>query len=72
MKRTRQPSPAGLEIKMAMFRKNMTVKELASKIHKSEATVCEVISGKNRSEKTRALIMRELDVVTNASWDVEE
>jgi len=71
MKRTRRPSPAGLEIKMVMIQRNITVKELASRIQKSEATVCEVISGKNKSEKTRALIMKELDYVTSASWDAE-
>lgn len=71
MKRTRRLSPAGLEVKMAMYQQNMTVKELASKIQKSEATVCEVMSGKNRSEKTRALILKELNFSTNASWESE-
>ena len=71
MKRTRRLSPAGLEIKMAMYQQNMTVKELANKIQKSEATVCEVMSGKNRSEKTRALILKELNFSTNASWESE-
>lgn len=69
MKRTRQPSPAGMEVKMAMYRRNITVKELARKIQKSEATVCEVISGKNKSEKTRALIMEALSLTTDASWE---
>ena len=71
MKRTRVLSPAGLEVKMAMYQQNMTVKELANKIQKSEATVCEVMSGKNRSEKTRALILKELNFSTNASWESE-
>lgn len=71
MKRTRRLSPAGLEIKMAMYQQNMTVKELANKIQKSEATVCEVMSGKNRSEKTRALILKELNFSTTASWESE-
>lgn len=71
MKRTRRLSPAGLEVKMAMFQQNITVKELANKIQKSEATVCEVMSGKNRSEKTRALILKELNFTTNASWESE-
>lgn len=62
MKRTRQATPAGIQIKMALFQQNITVKELASRIHKSEATVCEVISGKNRSDKTKALIMKELNI----------
>lgn len=62
MKRTRQATPAGIQIKLALFQQNITVKELASRIHKSEATVCEVISGKNRSDKTRALIMKELNI----------
>ena len=71
MKRTRRLSPAGLEVKMVMYQQNMTVKELANKIQKSEATVCEVMSGKNRSEKTRALILKELNFSTNASWESE-
>ena len=71
MKRTRRLSPAGLEVKMAMYQQNMTVKALANKIQKSEATVCEVMSGKNRSEKTRALILKELNFSTNASWESE-
>lgn len=71
MKRTRRLSPAGLEVKMAMYQQNMTVKELANKIQKSEATVCEVMSGKNRSEKTRALILKELNFSTTASWESE-
>ena len=58
-------------MKMAMFQQNITVKELANKIQKSEATVCEVMSGKNRSEKTRALILKELNFTTNASWESE-
>ena len=64
MRRTRQLTPAGMEIKMALFQQNMTAKELALRINKSEATVCEVISGKNRSEKTKQLIMRELNLIT--------
>lgn len=72
MKRTKQPSPAGMEVRMAMFRQNITVKELARMIQKSEATVCEVISGKNRSEKTREMILDTLGLVTDASWDLEE
>lgn len=65
MRRTRKPTPIGMEIKMALFEQDMTVKELAVRIHKSEATVCEVISGKNQSEKTRNLIMKELDLVAD-------
>lgn len=62
MKRTRRPTELGIEIKMALFKQNITVRELAKRIHKSEATVCEVISGKNQSVKTRDLILRELDL----------
>lgn len=65
MRRTRKPTAEGMEIKMALFAQDMTVKELAGRINKSEATVCEVISGKNQSEKTRDLIMRELHLVTD-------
>ncbi len=62
MRRTRKPTALGMEIKKALFEQDMTVKELAVRINKSEATVCEVISGKNQSEKTRDLIMRELNL----------
>lgn len=62
MKRTRQPTPLGMQIKIAMFMQNITVKELAMRINKSEATVCEVISGKNKSPKTRELITKELNI----------
>ena len=65
MRRTRKPTPLGMEIKMALFQQDMTVRELAGKINKSEATVCEVISGKNQSEKTRELIMKELHLLSD-------
>lgn len=60
MRRTRQPTPIGMMIRMEMFQQNVTVKELASRIGKSEATVCDVIAGANRNKQTRELILREL------------
>lgn len=69
MRRTNQPTALGLQIKIALFRQNMTVKELAERVHKSEATICEVISGKNKSPKTRSLITRELRL---EAWESAE
>lgn len=69
MRRTNQPTALGLQIKIAMFRQNVTVKELAERVHKSEATICEVISGKNKSPKTRSLITRELRL---EAWESAE
>lgn len=69
MRRTNQPTALGLQIKIALFRQNMTVKELAERVHKSEATICEVISGKNKSPKTRLLITRELRL---EAWEAAE
>lgn len=71
MKRTRQPTPLGIEIKTALLRQNMTVRELAEKIRKSEATVCEIISGKNRSVKTRNMILRELKLSVEEEYILE-
>ena len=62
MRRTMKPTALGREIRLALMEQDITVRELASRIHKSEATVCEVISGKNRSAKTRDLILRELNL----------
>lgn len=62
MRRTRQPTPIGMKIRMEMFQQNVTVKELASRIGKSEATVCDVIAGANKNEQTRELILRELQM----------
>lgn len=68
MKRTRRPTPLGIEIKMALFQQNITVRELAKRINKSEATVCEVISGKNGSSKTRNLILKELNLYSHLQY----
>ncbi len=60
MRRTRQPTAEGIRIRNAMFEQNITGRELARRIGKSDATVSEVICGKNRSEETRILILKEL------------
>lgn len=67
MKRTRKPTPLGVQIKIAMIHQNLTVHELAEMIQKSDATVCEVISGKNRSEKTRDRILEALNLSPEAA-----
>ena len=66
MKRTKEITPLGMKIKIALLEQNMTARELASRISRSEATVCEVISGKNKSPVTRQLILDELQISEKA------
>ncbi|MCD8084666.1 MAG: hypothetical protein LUE86_14460 [Clostridiales bacterium] len=60
MRRTRKVTPEGMLIKLLMSTNNLTTKELCSRIGKSEATICDVISGKNKSRKTLNLILETL------------
>ncbi|MCD8083287.1 MAG: helix-turn-helix domain-containing protein [Clostridiales bacterium] len=60
MRRTRKVTPEGMLIKLLMSTNGLTSKELAGRIGKTEATICDVISGKNRSRKT---LNRILDVL---------
>lgn len=62
MKRVAQIIPLGMEIKTALLRSNMTSKELAQRINKSEATVSDVIAGRNRSSETIEMIRNELEI----------
>ncbi len=62
MRRTRKLTSIGMKIKMALIMRNMTVRELAGRIDRSEATVCDVISGKNRSARTRKRILNVLEL----------
>ncbi len=57
MKRDEEIRQEGVLIKILLARSDMTMKELGARIGKSEATVSDVISGKNRSRKTYHLIM---------------
>ncbi|MCD8083105.1 MAG: hypothetical protein LUE86_06265 [Clostridiales bacterium] len=57
MRRTRKVTPEGMLIKLLMSTNGLTAKELACRIGKAEATVCDVISGKNKSRKTLNLIL---------------
>ncbi|MCD8121430.1 MAG: helix-turn-helix transcriptional regulator [Clostridiales bacterium] len=69
MRRVYKVTPEGMVIKLLMAQNNLTVKELGKRVGKSEATVCDVISGKNKSEKTLNLILETLqeDGVVNIS-----
>ena len=62
MKRTKTLTPLGIQIKMAMVEQNVTNRELARRIDRSEATVCEVLSGKNKSPHTRRMILETLQL----------
>ncbi|MCD8083815.1 MAG: helix-turn-helix domain-containing protein [Clostridiales bacterium] len=70
MKRVRKITPEGMLIKMLMIQNNMTVKELAKRIGKSDATICDVVSGKNKSRETLKLIIEALQ--ENGSADISE
>lgn len=61
-KRRRKPSELGTKIKILMFQKGITGRELAKRIQRTPGTVSDVIYGKNTSEKTIARIMEELSV----------
>ncbi len=60
MKRTRELTPFGMQVKIALLQKNITSKELAARIGLTGATITEVLCGKNNKEKTRQLIRKEL------------
>lgn len=57
MKRVRKVTPEGMLIKMLMAQNNLTVRELGLRVGKADATICDVISGKNRSRKTLNMIL---------------
>ncbi len=59
----RKQRPAfGLAVKMELLRKGMTSRELAGMIGIAESTLCDVISGRNTSERTRKKILEALDL----------
>ncbi|MCD8122278.1 MAG: helix-turn-helix domain-containing protein [Clostridiales bacterium] len=60
MKRVRKVTPEGMLIKMLMAQNNWTVRELGRRVGKADATICDVISGKNRSKKTLNMILNVL------------
>ncbi|MCD8122284.1 MAG: helix-turn-helix domain-containing protein [Clostridiales bacterium] len=60
MRRVRDVTPEGWIIKALLARRHMTLKELGAKIGKSNATICDIISGKNQSRETLELILNEL------------
>ena len=60
MKRTRELTPLGMQIKIALVQQNITSKELAARIGVTGATITEVICGKNKKKETKRLIMKEL------------
>lgn len=62
MRRRTELSAFGLRVKTEMMRQNLCVRDIAKAIGKSDSTVCEVISGKNRSKTTRKQILDVLDI----------
>ncbi|MCD8123150.1 MAG: helix-turn-helix transcriptional regulator [Clostridiales bacterium] len=57
MRRVYKVTPEGMLIKLLMAQNNLTVKELGKRVGKSEATVCDIISGKNKSKATLNLML---------------
>ncbi|MCD8369551.1 MAG: hypothetical protein LUC94_04315 [Clostridiales bacterium] len=66
MKRVHKVTPEGMLIKMLMVQNNLTVRELGNRIGKADATICDVISGKNQCRKTLDLIMNALEADSTA------
>lgn len=62
MKRSSILSKEGFAIKMAMLEQGITGVELAGRIGKTKSTVSDVISGRNRNEETKRMIMKELGI----------
>ena len=62
MKSRQQVSPFGLEIKVALIRRNMEAKELARRIGKTKSTVSDVIYGRNQCPETIESIRTELEI----------
>lgn len=50
MKRTRELTPLGMQIKIALVQQNITSKELAARIGVTGATITEVICGKKQEK----------------------
>ncbi|MCD8083799.1 MAG: hypothetical protein LUE86_09905 [Clostridiales bacterium] len=71
MKRTRKVTPEGMQIKIMLLTTNMTARELAARIGKTDATICDVISGKNRCKVTLNRIMQTLREEESAAGTVE-
>ncbi len=57
MRRVYKVTPEGMLIKMLMAQNNLTVRELGKRVGKSEATVCDIISGENKSKDTLNLML---------------
>ncbi len=61
MRRTRKLTPDGERIKIKLWTYNMTARDLALRIGKTDGTICDVISGKNRSQATLRQILEVLE-----------
>lgn len=46
----------GKKVKMELIRRDMTSRELAKELGIAESTLCDVLAGRNKSEKTRKKI----------------
>ena len=62
MRSRQQVSPFGMEIKIALIRKNMEAKELARRIGRTKSTVSDVVYGRNQCPETIELIRKELEI----------
>jgi len=62
MRRSRNATPFGRQVKIILFNQNMTNRDLAQKIGVSESTVCDVIFGRNNGQRVKAKIASVLDI----------
>ncbi len=66
-RRRSKRSDFGIEVKMELIRLGMTSRQLARALGMADSTVCDVIAGRNRCEKTKEKIW---DIL--AQWREEQ
>jgi len=62
MRKSHCCTPFGKKIKIRLLEENMTSKELAQKVGMADSTICDVIFGRNRREKTQKTIAEVLGI----------
>lgn len=62
MRKTMRCTPFGMKVKIKLIEQNMTSKELARRIGVADSTICDVIFGRNKREKTQRAIAQALEM----------
>lgn len=56
MRKSKPCTPFGMKVKISLLEQNMTNRDLAKKIGMADSTICDVIFGRNKHQKTQAII----------------